>query len=706
MPKLYLNQKMKRALALVAAVLLSAFLAELLFFAAERAAHAGDYPETVYLSSDFTLFEMLEVPDANANRFETLANDSFFELTDIGGIRAKTIDFHLSREPNDTTEMVVRFSGKSDGVSGVFTAGIKKIEPGLYRAAANFDSLDSIRVYPTEKTGTAILFTGIKLNTAVSIPGISFYRLFLWAALFAGAIRLSFTAFNRKRNIKDARPWLSLYFYLSALVALFAFLAPRLFWSARQFGDILIPALLVLFTVFFLFIWYVSIKVKTFPAKVLYLFLLTGLIFTFATAPLQVPDEGIHFARSYAVAMGSFGFDGDQEYPSGVKLLYDVFTENLKMYEDQQGAPSAGARMREYLSHSGEDHIGEKDVFSNVQLILPYIPSAFGMLISRIFSSKALFALYAGRLMNVLMVAFAAYFAAGRAARYRTSLLVVIFSPLTMFMSASLSYDAMFLAALIVFLGFISADSLAKKDFVVMLAAFALMIMIKPLYLPLALLLFAIPKESFRFRGNYLVMVCLLFAAGVLCWQAALLYARIFARNIQPSIVLPGVDKAAQLSFILKNPLRFVTVAVVDGFRKSFYVGEFGLFGHLDLNAKLTGILSPAVIAVCFVLSAADPRKKRDRSGILFISLAVILYFALSAGFYVADSSLGGSTILGIQARYFTPCLFFVTAWAGNLFSRYLKPVKAGDKPVAPALWLCFSLALVASLEVFAGYYL
>ncbi|MCL2539608.1 MAG: hypothetical protein FWE66_04650, partial [Oscillospiraceae bacterium] len=219
MPKKFTAQNMKRLPALLAAILLSAVVLELLFFVAGRARFAGDYPQIVFLSSDFTPCELILVSDSDTNRFETLANDSFFELPGVGGVRAATIDFHMSREPNDTTEMVVRFSGKSDGVRGVFTAGIKKIEPGLYRAAANFDSIESIRIYPTQITGATVYFSGIKLNPVVTAPRVSVSRMFLWAAVLAGTVRCVFVLAGKSRGKKDSSPWFSYYLYLSALTA-------------------------------------------------------------------------------------------------------------------------------------------------------------------------------------------------------------------------------------------------------------------------------------------------------------------------------------------------------------------------------------------------------------------------------------------------------------------------------------------------------
>ena len=698
------RKNLKKIAVSTAVILLISVIAELVFFAAESLLANKDYPEKVYPVSDFVFYELVQTEDKGSySCFSTLANDSYFELTGLGGIAARTIDFYMFRENNDNSEMVVRFLGKSDGVRGTFTAGIKEVSDGIYRAAANYDNIESLRIYPTEKTNVSVAFDGIKINSMLKTPRFSPCRLFLWAAVILGLCSLAASFVIR---VKKPVTWLSAYFMLSACFALFAFLSVRLFSSAMFIGDILIPAALLGFTAFYAFLYFVSVRVKAFHGKALLLFIMSGIVFSFATAPLQVPDEGIHFSRSYAISMGCFGFDGKQDYPDEVNLLYDVFSENLKMYEKYHGMPSARSRIREYYSRLGQPFIGEKKAYSNALLILPYLPSAFGILLTRLISNNALFALYAGRLFNMLMTAFASFYALKRAKKYQIPLLSIVFFPLTIFLASSTSYDAMVLAALILFLGVLSSKYITKKDYLIMLISFALIIMVKPLYLPLSLLLFTMPKEDFRFRTKPLVLFAILIISGIALWQASLAYANLFSKYIIPSEILPGVDKKAQVSFIILNPLRFIIVSVVDGFRKSFYIGEHGLFGHLDLIAPLTTVLSPVIFTVCSVFSAGEMKNLKKGARNIFFMLLIIFYFAVSAGFYVADSGLGGSTILGIQVRYFIPCLFLISALLGKTASRFLRPLKNTEINRELSLWLYFSGSLIAAAEVFAGYYL
>ncbi|MBQ5325308.1 MAG: DUF2142 domain-containing protein, partial [Oscillospiraceae bacterium] len=55
------------------------------------------------------------------------------------------------------------------------------------------------------------------------------------------------------------------------------------------------------------------------------LIFISGVCFALVTPPNQVPDEPSHFLRSYAMGMGDFAFDEEQEWPNDVNLLIDNF---------------------------------------------------------------------------------------------------------------------------------------------------------------------------------------------------------------------------------------------------------------------------------------------------------------------------------------------------------------------------------------------
>ena len=693
------KQKFLRISLILAVVLAIAILVEILFSTIERMKQPKTYEVKKFSVSDFSINGL----EKEGNGYKTLTEDAYFELSDIGFSSAQSIDLFMKREAWDVSECVLRFKGKSNGVYGTFVVGIKKVEENIYRAVADFDSIENIKIYISEEWDTRVEFNGIEINRYIEKGGFSFYRIFLWAAIAVGLYRIVLEALRYKRKKKISVSWLGVYSLLLPFIAVFSYISCSMFWTTRQVGFVLIPLAIILFTLAYIFIYIIVSVVKTVHRKVFVLFLVAGIAFTFATAPLQAPDEGNHFARCYAISMGSFGFIGDFEYPDEVNRLYELFPENLKKLQEFQAKPSAMERMKEFLEDNNTSEPSRK-VFSNSLLILPYLPSALAIALTKIFTRNALITLYVARLVNVVIVAFSLLFALKRATRNRVPIILLAFFPLTVFMAASTSYDAMLIAAFLVFFGIISKDNISRKDLIILVAVFSFIVLIKPLYLPLAILVFTIPKNSIGFRLNIYAAAGLMLISGVILWQLTLLYANIFSSNVVPSGVLIGVDKPAQVMYITKNPLKFLTVVFVDGFRRSFLLGEYGLFGYLDLRTKLTSIIVPIELTLCSSLSYGEVKERRKKNTVFLLLLLIVMYIVISAGFYVVDSGLGSSTILGVQARYFIPCIYIASALLANLFSNV---IRIGSKRITTlfTIYSAFIVSIIAAIEIFAGYY-
>ncbi|MCL1830040.1 MAG: DUF2142 domain-containing protein [Oscillospiraceae bacterium] len=699
------KQKLIRILLTVIIAMAIAVLVEILFSTIKRSKQPEQYEMRYFADGDFLAVEYL----AEQNRYLSLANDSYFEIENIGGIAAQSIDIYLTRPEQDCSEMVLRFDGISRGVIGSFTVGMKPVDENTYRAIADFDAIYGIRIYPTEVTSTLIIFSGIEINRVTTYVEFSCFRVLLWLSLLLTLRQLLMSAVSYRKNREWDISWQSIYIVTLSVVALFAFVSQTIYSTPRLIGDILIPISMLCFSAVYGFIYIMVKRIRQTHTRAFLLFLVAGIAFTFASAPLQVPDEANHFARCYTISTGSLRFSGDFEFPDEVTALYDNFTENLKMYELYHAQPTATQRMQSYLSkgsYRAEDS-DRAQPYSNALLILPYLPAAVAIAVVSLFTKSALAALYAARLINVVMVSFAVGYALKNAVRNHIAIMLTAFFPLSVFMAASTSYDAMLIASFLVFIGIISKEEIVKTDILLLVAAFAIIVQIKPLYLPLALLLFTIPQNSLKPKANIYAIFGLMLVVGVAVWQLSLLYARSFSHNIIPSHILIGVDKSAQIGYILKNPLRFLMVVFVDGFRSSFYISEYGLFGHLDLATQLTSILTPIQLVLCSSLSYSHQteKDKRRKNTVFLLILFLLMYIVTAAGFYVVDSSLGGSTILGIQARYFIPSIFIASLTLSNL-SREIIRANSTRRTVSFTLFSSFFLAIVAACEVFAGYYL
>ena len=210
-----------------------------------------------------------------------------------------------------------------------------------------------------------------------------------------------------------------------------------------------------------------------------------------------------------------------------------------------------------------------------------------------------------------------------------------------------------------------------------------------------------------RFR-----VLVLLLAAAAAVYAGTLLYADWFMRGIQPVGNPDGVNVAAQIRYVLSNPVRYALTMAVDGYMNAFYLDSLGLFGWLDANAALTGLLAPAlvIIVAAFYADESPLRPKADRW--IFGGTALLVYAVVVTGFYCTWSTLGSTSILGVQARYFIPILPCVCGALSAVFGgklRFVPSAGAGDSALqrdSIVTGLCAAASMLGAFELGLLYFL
>ncbi|NLC78694.1 MAG: DUF2142 domain-containing protein, partial [Ruminococcaceae bacterium] len=95
--------------------------------------------------------------------------------------------------------------------------------------------------------------------------------------------------------------------------------------------------------------------------------------------------------------------------------------------------------------------------------------------------------------------------------------------------------------------------------------------------------------------------------------------------------------------------------------------------------------------------------KKSDT--IIHGAVSILSYAGVVTGFYAMWSTLGSSSILGVQARYFIPLVPSLAALLSRAFSKTLSFAGGHENRDNVCLAVCGSLAALASLELFANYF-
>ena len=369
---------------------------------------------------------------------------------------------------------------------------------------------------------------------------------------------------------------------------------------------------------------------------------LCGILFAFANPPLQTPDESDHYLRTYAISLGRFDFDYNRTYPDDVASLLDAFPGAwvnahtsvgigtdpdtgadkpydtagyaLKQYGDGGQIQSIADSFAAYRSSVSDPDSELAPVHEPVSfLILPFLPGAVGMAVARLFGLGALGCLYGGRIGNLLAYTVLCYMALRAAKRYRPVFFCIMLLPLSLFMGASLSYDATLLGCYYLMAALLTRDCWTTRTAAVYAAACIFVNIAKPylnlLWVLLPLILLA--PDLWKAKGRRWLW-CVGMAGGSLAATLGVeVYGRLMRHNY-PVIARQGgqaVDSIAQLMFVLRNPLRTISVFLGTLYENDFFLGQLGLFGWKDLPISLLNLLGPvALLAAAPAQRRAGPR--------------------------------------------------------------------------------------------------
>ena len=464
---------------------------------------------------------------------------------------------------------------------------------------------------------------------------------------------------------------------------------------------------------------------KTFSGRGAACLFLCGLVFVFASAPLQAPDEVQHYLRAYSISQGHLDFDAERAYPEDVAKLVECFPGawvnghvskglTVEPYTgDESVYDTTGYALKQY-SENGRV-IGMADAFAAYEngeaaknavkepilfMILPFVPQAVGIFLARLLGLNALGCLYGGRIANLFVYALICRAALRRCGGHKPLFLAAALCPLSLYMAASMSYDAQLLACYYLMAALFAGGRWEKSEMLLYLAAFGWANMAKPwinlLWLALPLLL---PKENWRTKLKKWQFAVLALAMALCINWLIEWYGGAFRYNYGAiGRMLDGVDQLPQLQFVLSNPLRFAAVLLGTLYENDFFIGQLGVFGNLDLPISLINTTAGAML----LLGAVLGESRKAHTGLLCRAGAPVWGMVYTAGcmaaMYITYTPVGMIRVIGLQARYFLP-VFLLTFWAlGEALG--LKP-RSAAKNQNTALVVFSLYALVSALLVF-----
>ena len=463
-------------------------------------------------------------------------------------------------------------------------------------------------------------------------------------------------------------------------------------------------------------------KLRSFDAKAALAIVLCGALFCFANPPLQVPDEAAHFLRSYSLSQGRLTFDHDRLYPADVAKLVESFpgawvaahtSQGLTYTEEgeERSYTTAGYALKQrgengrvesiadgfaayFDGEPAEEAVGEPYFF----MTLSMLPQALGILAARILGFKALGCLYAARLANLAAYAALCWLALKNCRRYKPVFTAFMLLPLSLYMAASVIYDATLLGFYYLVASFYCKDEILDRDIAVFIVAFLMMNLAKP-YISLlwVVLPLVLPRSAWKTRVKKWQLAVGCVVGGLALGKLFDWYGTAFRFNY-PYVgrQIEGAAEVPQLLGILANPFRYAAVLLGTFYENDFFLGQLGVFGALDLEVPFISLVSPLVLLFAAALSVHEKSSLKPMPAFGLGALSIVYMAGAATAMYITSTPVGMIRIIGLQARYFLPAFLMLFVLAAALLSHVLEPRLASGQAKAQRVALGVSAAFGA----------
>jgi uncharacterized membrane protein len=405
--------------------------------------------------------------------------------------------------------------------------------------------------------------------------------------------------------------------------------------------------------------------------------LVWGIAQVFLVPPLQVPDEGDHWFRAWALTDGQLTADKE-----GMLTLPGGFTRTVNLYtrliNDHTPLPVSLAGEPGFAGYedlfNGPPQGGTIKVASRVASYGPvgFLPPALGIAVGRLAGAPPLTSFYLGRLTNLLVAVTLLFFAIRIAPFGKQLFVLVALLPMTMFELASVALDALTISGAIFFIALTlwasKRTTLRRVDLALILAAAAVLLNVKPGYQALLLLLFLIRPSQLGGRTRYLgfVAACSVAVAGVLLVTTlgTATAARALAGGGVPG--QPVTGPLAQVHFIVSQPFAFLEIvgSSLQLNLLSWTYESVGALGWIQIFFHKAFYLLVFVAIPVFMLKMRDEVHVRLGQRALLALAGVAVFLTIAAALYVFLEPVGSPQVV-LQGRYLAP------VWLLLLLSAY-----------------------------------
>ncbi len=388
--------------------------------------------------------------------------------------------------------------------------------------------------------------------------------------------------------------------------------------------------------------------------------LLFGGSLVFLTPPYSVPDEQTHFYRAYHCSQGKLyaskrgGATGD-DLPSSLTKTFVAITDQA---ENDEQFMISWAKIDKASRIALDPQRRQFTVFSNTALYtpVPYLPISAVIWVTHFWEPTPLAMLYMARVANLIVYLLLAAAAVRLMPIHKWTLALVALIPMSVYLAASLSADAMTLGLSLLVIAMplnlaMGSERPSRRSLMMLGLLLVLLALSKQAYMGLALLFFVIPGKKFSSPGRRW-LIAAIFIGMPLVIDAAWTYS---LRGLYVPM-RSCVDPQAQLRWIFGHPwsytaAMFKAIYHLDSY--SLMIGVFGWMGpHLPPWIRQTYW---AALGITALLDGGKPLPLSFRAKVVAFGVYVFTASAMATFVYLSWECVGVKSIRGIQPRYFLP---------------------------------------------------
>lgn len=416
---------------------------------------------------------------------------------------------------------------------------------------------------------------------------------------------------------------------------------------------------------------------------------IVGVIYMILLPPFSSPDENRHYAASYRL--------------SNALLLQPISDEEDMLYKRECDIHASEKYItNEYFLNmleeirNGEKEASEEMVVSHGNYapevpITLYIPQAVGIAVGKLLHFNLSRLIYCGRIFNFITFIIITFFAIKMIPYGKWILFSICQIPLTLELITSYSYDAIILAMTFLLIAYLlkikeQSENIKICQLLVLLLLILIYAPLKPVYLPIVLLVFIIPDTKISTEKRRSIFI----KTGIFLLAAMTVVTMYKGKIGLISNVTNKVDaqfdedvvsddwtqelvefysvtnndpyNRPTLQFMLENPLHWIEsylgalINCFDEFLFSMFGKYLGWYDIILPNYIALIVMGLLMIAYCQEKNIVCDEVPLVQK-ILVPIIAAGCVFAIFTTFYLIEMAPSLKMVGGIQGRYFIPLL-------------------------------------------------